>query len=76
MRFNVEISEENVAELESIMLATGIHTIRELVNNAITLFEWAAKERSCGNIIASLDEDTGDFREVVLPALQDVVDRE
>lgn len=49
-----------------------IETKKDLLNNALALFEWAAQESMRGQIIASLDESTGKYKEVVLPALQAV----
>lgn len=52
------------------MKKAGIATNRELFNNAISLFEWAAKERVAGRSIVSIDPTTVEYREVVIPVLE------
>ena len=72
MRLNIEISEKKMRHLEDIMQHTGIETKKELFNTAIALFKWAVIERSKGNVIASLDEETGDYKELLIPALENL----
>ena len=50
----------------------GIRTRKDLFNNALTLLEWAVKERKAGRFIASIDEDQTRIRELVLPVLQSI----
>lgn len=47
---------------------TGVKTRREFVDQAIVFFAWAISERQKGRLIGSIDEDSGGYREVVLPA--------
>jgi len=51
------------------MREAGITTKKDLLNNAVTLFEWAVNEKRNGNIIASIDEQNNKVKEVVMPSL-------
>ena len=54
------------------MKETNIVTRKDLFNNALTLFQWAVKAKRAGRIVASLDEGTGNAKELVMPALESV----
>ena len=71
-RIQFELSEDRNKELEALMEKTGIRTKKDLFNNALTLLEWAVKEKRSGRIIASVDEGEKKFKEIVMPALENV----
>jgi len=71
-RIQFELSEDRNKELEALMEKTGIRTKKDLFNNALTLLEWAVKEKRSGRIIASVDEREKKFKEIVMPALENV----
>jgi hypothetical protein len=68
-RFQFELPESKVSELERLMEVSGVTTKRELFNNALTLLEWAIRESQKHRIIASLDEGEGTLRELQMPIL-------
>lgn len=72
IRIQFELPEEKVKELEGLMQEANITTKKDLFNNALTLFEWAINEKKGGNVIASVDEDRQNFKELVMPALSSV----
>ncbi len=72
VRIQLDLPEEQVRELDELMKETGIITRKDLFNNALTLFQWAAKAKRAGRIVASLDEGTGNAKELVMPALENV----
>jgi hypothetical protein len=51
VRVQVDFSEERVAELEKLMRLCGLNTKKELLNNALTLFEWAVREVNMQHIM-------------------------
>ena len=57
------------------MKELGISTKKDLLNQAITLLEWAVTERKAGRIIASVDESHDQYKQVVLPAVERVAPR-
>ena len=72
IRIQLDLPDEQVAELDKLMEETGIRTRKDLFNNALTLFEWAVKAKRAGNIIASIKEGEGRFKELLMPALENV----
>jgi hypothetical protein len=69
-RIQLELPAERLQELEQLMQQTDLDTKKDLLNSALTLFEWAVKERQAGRTLASIDEQTQRYREIVLPALE------
>jgi hypothetical protein len=72
IRLRIEIDEDRVQELESLMQECGIRTKIELFNNAITLFKWAVNNRRAGREIAAVNPDGGQYIELDMPALSAV----
>jgi metal-responsive CopG/Arc/MetJ family transcriptional regulator len=72
-RIQLELPEERLHELEQLMEQTGTNTKKDLLNDALTLFEWAVKERMTGRTIASVDEQQQRYKEVVMPSLERAV---
>jgi len=72
LRLQVDLSEERVRKLEDLMRGSGIKTKRDLINNALTLLEWAVKETRAGRTIASVDEKDKAYKELVMPILSAV----
>lgn len=69
MRLNFEFPDERIEELKQLQSETGTDSMKELVNNAFTLLEWAVKETKDGNEIAAVDEEDETYRVLVLPLL-------
>jgi hypothetical protein len=72
VRIQLDFQSDYVKELDELMKETKITTRKDLFNNALTLFQWAAKAKRAGRIVASLDEETGTARELVMPALENI----
>jgi hypothetical protein len=68
-RIQLDMPAERVAEAEALMAKAGLRTRKELFDNALTLFEWAVRQRELGSVLAAVDERTGNYREVLMPAL-------
>ena len=71
-RIQLDMLEEQVKELDELMKETNITTRKDLFNHALTLFQWAVKAKRAGRIVASLDEETGAAKEILMPALENV----
>ena len=67
VRIQFELPEEKVAELENLMSTAKIATKKDLLNNALTVLEWIIQEKRAGRIIASLDERSKHYKELVMP---------
>jgi hypothetical protein len=72
-RLQIELSKDKLRQLEELMEDTNIATKKDLVNNALTLLTWAVRETKSGRKIVSLDEDTKQYKEILLPALENRV---
>lgn len=72
VKVQLELPEEKVRQLEIIMEEAGIRTKKDFINNALTLFLWAVRETKAGRVIASFDEKEKKYREVALPALENL----
>ena len=75
MRIQIDIDESGEQVLNSIRQATGLSTYKDIFNNAITLFEWAIRQRAEGRVISSLDERTKRYKEMTMPALEESLRR-
>jgi hypothetical protein len=66
-RINFEVSEKRLEELDDLKNQLGIKTRVSLFNAALTLFQWAVRERMRGRVIASVDERNDSYKEVEIP---------
>lgn len=71
-RMQFELPDARFEELQKVMKECGIEKQKDLFNNALTLFEWAANERRQGRIIASVDEKNKKYKQIVMVALENV----
>src|ERR1700730_9027102 len=70
VRIQLDMPDEQVEVLDRLMRDLNIRTRKDLFNNALTLFEWAVKEKRAGRAIASINEADGKFREILMPVLE------
>ena len=54
------------------MTEVGIRTKKDFFNNALTLLEWALKERKAGRVIASVDDEEKRYKQILMPILENV----
>lgn len=73
MRFQVELDEKRLNELEVLMKEIGVSTKKDMFNWALTILEWCVKERKQGRIIASVDEKAKKMKELDTPIFGRVV---
>lgn len=76
MRLNFEFTDERVGDLKQLQSETGAESMKDLVNNAFTLLEWAVNETKNGNEIAAVNEADETYRVLVLPLLQQVAKKQ
>lgn len=75
MRIQVDFDEVGSQSVKRLMDQTGISTYKELFNNTLALFSWALTQVLKGNKVASINEDTQEFRELNMPALEYAAER-
>jgi hypothetical protein len=76
MRLNLEISSGQMSSLKALQQRTGANSMKDLVNHALTLLEWAVEETAKGNEVAAVNEDQSAYRMLVTPLLQHVAREE
>jgi hypothetical protein len=67
-----EIPANRVEHLDRLIEKCGLDTRKDLINNALALFDWAVSETESGKIITSLDESSSNYQQIVLPALKNI----
>ena len=71
-RLQFEVPEDRAEELERLKVDLRVATLKELINNALTLLEWAVEERKAGHTVASIDRAADRYYELLMPALMAV----
>jgi hypothetical protein len=71
-RFQIDMPDHKIKALQQLMEDCGLATKKDLVNNALTLFQWAVDEKKHGNTIAAIDRQTKVYRELQMPSLNEV----
>jgi metal-responsive CopG/Arc/MetJ family transcriptional regulator len=64
-----ELPNEKLRELELLMERAGLKSRKDLINTALSLFEWVVKEQEGGKTIASLDQAKKHCKELRIPGL-------
>jgi hypothetical protein len=67
-----EVSDELNSRLEKLMKEGQVATKKDLMNNALTMLEWAVKQRKEGLLIGKLDAKSDKFGELEMPILSNV----
>jgi hypothetical protein len=70
MRIQIVVDDNYRDMLEELKRATGISQWQDLFSEAITLFNWAVRQRLEGRIVASMDEQEENYRELQMPSLE------
>jgi hypothetical protein len=72
MRIQLELPEEDVMEIKSLMEEAHIGTYKDLFSNALTLLHWAVEQVRLGRSVASINESEGKYKELAMPILRAV----
>jgi hypothetical protein len=75
IRLQIEIDEAQMKELESLAALSGVRTKKDLLNNALTLLKWAARQRMEGCTIQSVNRSEGIVKELEMPLLETLAAR-
>jgi hypothetical protein len=71
-RLNFDVSDEQMESLKLLQKNAGLQTMKDLINNSLSVFEWAVEETESGNEIASVNEEAEIYRVLATPSLQHV----
>lgn len=72
VRLQFEVSTEQMKRLEDLMTICHIDTKKDLLNNALTLLQWAIDEKKEGYDIASMSKSSRKYRELRMPIFDHV----
>ena len=72
LQIQIEMNEDKLRELESLMQECGIRTKKDLMNDALTLFKWAVNKRKSGHEIVAVNSEKGRYTELHMLALSAV----
>ena len=70
-RIQFELPDHKAKQLGELAEGAGV-TKKDFISNALTLLAWAMRETKSGRVIASVDEQTMKYKEVLLPVLEHV----
>ena len=76
VRLQFDLPKYRVREIDELMRLTDTPTRKDYVNNALTLLEWAIKQRLSGRIVASIDEAKQQYRELEMPILSNAAEHD
>jgi len=68
-RLQLDLSQTHNELVTKLMDLCDLRTKKDVVENALMLLGWAAKEAQRGSMIAAVDESSQVYREVEIPAL-------
>jgi hypothetical protein len=69
MRIQLLVSDAQQAMIENLRQQIGAATIKEVFNNALTLLNWAVRQRQEGLAICAINDERDVYKELQLPAL-------
>jgi hypothetical protein len=75
-KLQVELSPSQLALLNELQEAGDLRTKKDLLDNAFTLLKWAVKQKQEGNLIVSMNKQTGAVRELEYPYLQHAAEKQ
>jgi hypothetical protein len=70
-RVQLDLAPAQMERLNWLMEACSFETRKDLVNNALSLLEWAVLETREGRSVASIDKAAKKIVELTMPALAD-----
>lgn len=71
-RWQFDLSQEQISELENLMETIGVKTKKDLFNNALTMLEWAVEQIQDRRKIVSLDCENGQYIELLMPIFSNI----
>jgi hypothetical protein len=67
VNFQFQVPESQMQTIESLMATLGIKTKKELINQALTLLNWAVMQQKKGKALGVADREVGTFQELLMP---------
>src|SRR4051812_22253473 len=73
MRIQLELSQDKVQRLKTLMVTLEIDSYKDLFNNALSMLDWVIEETQSGREIAAVNEAEKCYRVLVHPVLAPVI---
>jgi hypothetical protein len=74
-RPTIELDAAVVGLLDHLRIASGLKTHRQVIDRALEVFHWVARERAYGSRIVSIDPAEGTVRELSLTVLDEFAEK-
>jgi hypothetical protein len=74
MNLQFEISDQEIEKLDEMLKETNLDSYKDLLNNSLSLFYWAAQQIKLGKVIAAVDEGAQKYTEAQMSSLQYITD--
>lgn len=72
MKTLVEFSPKREEDIKDLLKTCGFGSIEELINNSLTMFEWAVGEEKSGRYIASVDDVKNKYDALRMPCFDKI----
>jgi len=69
-RLQVELDRQLADEIGNLQFLGGLRTKKDVIENALTAFRWAAREKAAGCAIVAIDPKDGSYSELQMPVLE------
>lgn len=69
LRVQFDLAPTRVQEIDELMAVAGLSSRKDLINNAVTLLQWAVEEVLAGREIVSLDREKESYEVLRMPVL-------
>jgi hypothetical protein len=69
-RLQVELDKSFMETVESLQTVGGLRTKKDVVENSLTMFKWAAQEKVFGCAIVAVNPKDGTYAELQMPVLE------
>jgi hypothetical protein len=69
-RLQVELDADLADEIGKLQILGGMRTKKDVIENALVTFKWAAREKALGAAILAIDAAAGSYSELQMPVLE------
>ena len=75
IRVQLELPEDKVREIDSLMADAGISTRKLYIEYALATLKWALNQSRENRAVVSLDETANSYKELAMPPLDNIRSR-
>ena len=71
-RLNIEMSQSQIDSVKALTKITESRDMKDVINVALAVLEWAVDETLQGNEVAAVDSRANNYRVLIIPQLRNV----